>query len=233
MRMLTLPLLLATLAATAADPDKMLVVVHSSSAVVAQYVCNGDEFAGSTGIVVGSEVRSSGVFRWHVVGGKAPYTILKDNWDGVNRCITVQDAEGRIASGCGMIGTQVIKVQVRCNRGPLPADPYTAPTDSSDAKKAHKPAWDPGRSILDTTKYVPPVKAHFTEVDPAVVRTPGPVGPRNEPKPMNAGNPPPTPRNVESLQPARVVPVNPGRTPSGPGPAPRGPVNIGKEQLQR
>lgn len=178
MRTLVLPLLMAALSATAAKPEKMFVVIHTTDKVIVNYVCSDELYDDIDLPVVGTYVRSTGGYDWHVVGGVAPYTIVKNDMRTMSSgCITVMDAEGTVATSCGIIGVRQERRPISCGEdGALLDGPYgLVPNDSTDkARSAWKnqpqeqaiaPSVNPG------VTYVPPVKGPLPTVDP-------PVGPK-------------------------------------------------------
>lgn len=114
MRTAFFPLLALALPAVAADPPGFSVVVHASDQVVARYVCAKDNSIREE-FTLRTELRKEGRFNWHVVGGEAPYTVLNDEMTlGTTRCITVQDANGQVATACAIMGTREEIVEVEC-----------------------------------------------------------------------------------------------------------------------
>ena len=108
-------LLLAVAAAMTAQAKQLQVVVHTTDAHVVRYICQ-ERVALGRDNAVRQVVLSNGRFDWHAVGGVAPYELIdsyKDK-DG-NVCITVRDAKGDIASGCGVIGNIYQEVVVNCS----------------------------------------------------------------------------------------------------------------------
>lgn len=214
MKHLALPLVLAALSATAAKPEKMTVVVHTTDRVVVKFICQAalDQPADTLGIVE----RQAGRFQWHVVGGTAPYTVLKDEVvAGQSRCITVMDAEGRTATACGTVDTQVVLVPVDCVRSiAVDSLPVATPVPA--------PARDPGKGTMK-----PAVKGSGSGT-PA----PRPTGTKRAVKPLRKGTPAPKPNpggvhpvdktfpsernniNAGSGTPGGGMPVRPTDTPS-------------------
>ncbi|MBL8009532.1 MAG: hypothetical protein JNJ64_02905 [Flavobacteriales bacterium] len=137
------------------DPERMTVVVHTVDGKRTIVRCLqpdltlnprpslGEAFEPdhSTWHVAGGHapytpVREPGRITWHVSGGRAPYVLVRDERDlAGNVCITVRDADGREATGCGILGEQVEEVVLNC--GP-PGTRTTAGTGApaGPAKKA-------------------------------------------------------------------------------------------------
>lgn len=112
MRSLLLVLLLSS--ATAASVKGMSVVVYTSDRVVVDYVCTERRALGSRD-AVRRVVQAPGRFNWHVVNGKAPYHVMDQYTDEAgNVCITVMDALGNLASGCGIIAERHVVANVTC-----------------------------------------------------------------------------------------------------------------------
>ena len=194
MHKLTILLLMAALTATASKPKKMFVVIHTTDKVIVNYVCAEESENTADVPVLGSCIKSTGGYMWHVVGGVAPYTVLKNELRTMTSgCITVMDAEGTIATSCGVIGVLQEKLAVDCYaKKDLDDGPYgLVPNDSTDAARV---GWktppvehDPG----DT--YVPPVRGPIPTVDPPV--DPDPITTKPEGRTPRTskgpGNPPP------------------------------------------
>lgn len=246
MRKVILPLFLAALPvfAFASGPAKMLVVVHSTDRVIYEYVCNNNQGAGAEVPVFRTEVRSQGGFSWHVVGGVAPYRVIRNEENTVKGCITVMDAEGQIATGCSMIGLQRTRVAVDC-QGLKQIDdgPYgLAPNDSTDAAHAKwKGETPPSPNVVDVFKpldkptppatggdrpddsYHPPVKTPSPDGPPPVDPKPEVVRDRTPFKDMPHTSPRPKPQpHITNTNPRlpSVAPA-PSRSPGNTGTSPR------------
>lgn len=116
MRTLLIPLLLAAVTASAAKPEKMIVVVRTTDKVIVDFTCVGPDGNMGSNALFKSTVADRGQFHWHVVGGTAPYTLVKDETNsGYGGCITVRDANGQEATGCGVIGVVHKLRRVNCN----------------------------------------------------------------------------------------------------------------------
>lgn len=112
MRNLFLMLLMTS--ATAVSANKMAVVVHTSDRVVVDYVCT-DRLNRGQNNAVRHVVQATGRFDWHVSNGKAPYHIVEQERDDAgNVCITVMDAVGNMATGCGIIAERRVVASVNC-----------------------------------------------------------------------------------------------------------------------
>ncbi len=219
MRAIILPLLVAALPSVAAKPEKFFVVVHTTDKVLVKYICNNDANKEDAGTTLRSLWRSNGDFMWHVVGGTAPYTVVSRETDGKGGCITVMDANGNTATGCGVIATQIEKVYMDCDGVQrLKPGPYgIVPNDSTHVPKPYTTEPRP-------ETYVPPVKTPAPEVNPPVHPKPAPdvlrperVGPDGHRPPPRPG---PLPRNV---QPAHVERTSAPNPPPPPRPAPAPP----------
>lgn len=110
-----LSLLFATIASCAVARE-LFVVVHTSDALVVQYYCGDPESTSGAQPVLPVRVQSSpGSFQWHAVGGLAPYTAIRTERAGEGTyCVTVIDAAGNVATGCGVIQTFVQRKNVSC-----------------------------------------------------------------------------------------------------------------------
>lgn len=215
MRTLLFPLLMTALTAAASGPEKMTVVVRTTDRVVVDFACVGPAGNYAYTDLFKREVVEPGKFAWHVVGGTAPYTVLKnDIRAGQGGCITVQDANGQVATSCGVIQEVHEIRRVNCNlydREQQENSIYAVPPSKADTcKKDHKPC-------PPTT--APPVKPHADPTlnphrtktassgDP-VMRLPIVRGPITTPVPPPVPNGPPKP------------PVKPGPVGRVPGPSP-------------
>ena len=175
MRTLTIPLLMAALTATASKPEKMFVVIHTTDRVIVNYVCVDKINNEADNPVLGSYIKASGGYDWHVVGGVAPYTIVKNEMQSMNSgCITVMDAEGTIATSCGIIGVRQEQQQINCQRkdDKLDFGPYgLVPNDSTDKARVGwktKPDTNTPGVLGPKDTYVPPVRGPLPTVDPPV-----------------------------------------------------------------
>ena len=130
MRKLILPLLIVTVPAFATG--KLFVVVHTTDAIVRNYVCSNGLDGTDNGILVGSAMASSGSFIWHAVGGVAPYRVISPVNSAMGGCITVMDAEGETATGCGTVKVKRINIPVNCENG---NQPLPAPAKAKEVKK--------------------------------------------------------------------------------------------------
>lgn len=206
MRKFTPLLLMAALTATASKPEKMFVVIHTTDKVIVNYVCVDKINNEADNPVLGSYIKAAGGYDWHVVGGVAPYTIVKNEMKSMNGgCITVMDAEGTIATSCGIVGVRQERQEINCQRkdDKLDYGPYgLVPNDSTDKArvgwKTKPEAKTPGvPTPIDT--YVPPTRGPLPPVDPPVDpkppinvkpegRTPSPSRRPSDPPPVNHGD---------------------------------------------
>ena len=234
MRTLTLPLLMAALTATASEPGKMIVVVHTSDMVILNYVCFNNTVNEADNPVLGSCIKSTGGYNWHVTGGVAPYTIVTNEMRTMSGgCITVMDAEGTMATGCGVIGVQQERLAVNCSGTDQTLDDGTfglVPNDSTDMARS---AWktEPGRKPVvervPVDAYVPPVRTPLPSVDPPVDpgtsktakqldrRTPSTTKGPNHPPPVNRNSVLPSSKSPEAGtgNAPKSMGVQPSRTP--------------------
>lgn len=98
-------------------PERMTVVVHTTDArrTVRRCLRTQDPPIGFPAI---AEEVEPGRITWHVSGGRAPFVLVRDERDLVgNVCITVRDADGREATGCGVVAEQLQEVYVDCTMG--------------------------------------------------------------------------------------------------------------------
>lgn len=125
------------------------VVVHTTDRVVINYYCGEFDPNSAINHILRHEVRAEGGATWHVQGGVAPYTILRNELDKVGAgCISVMDAEGRTATSCGVIGERVENVQVPClwyqqdtlNQAPVMAPGKDTGSQGISDHSAAKPA---------------------------------------------------------------------------------------------
>jgi hypothetical protein len=97
----------------------MFVVVHTIDGLVVNYRCvDFDPGMNNEGVATRSVVRSRGHVSWHVVGGVPPYTVIRNEVGSTGSvCVTVIDAAGNVASGCGVVGMITRDVEVNCGFG--------------------------------------------------------------------------------------------------------------------
>lgn len=193
MRILTFPLMLAALPALATGPEKFFVVIHAQDKVVTQYVCTRSHLSGED-LVVRTKVTQQGSFNWHVVGGTAPYTVVKDQGTDPKGCITIMDATGETATACASYTTRTETVMIDCPWDRPDSLTYgLVPDKFTDAQRAmgNDNAARPGG------QYVPPVKT-------GSVTTPDP--PHDPRKPED--------RALQQRE--RVTPPRPAPPPVGP-----------------
>lgn len=99
------------------DPERMTVVLRTVDGKRTVQRCMQSNLTPAQ-LPSGSNVVEPGRVTWHVNGGRAPYTLVRDERDlAGNVCITLRDADGREATGCGIIGVQDETVLVDCARG--------------------------------------------------------------------------------------------------------------------
>lgn len=116
MRTLLIPLMMVAVTATAAKPGKMFVIVRTTDKVIVDFTCVGPDGNIGDNTLLKSMVAENGQFNWHVVGGTAPFTVVKDDTGaGYGGCITVRDANGQEATGCGVVGVVHKLRRVNCN----------------------------------------------------------------------------------------------------------------------
>ena len=119
--MRTLLLLLASATTGLCSANRLQVVVYTSDQHIVQYVCS-DRLALNPERAFRNVVVAAGRVSWHPTGGCAPYELLDNHRDELgNVCITVRDAKGDIAIGCGLIATFYQTVNVPCPAQPVPA----------------------------------------------------------------------------------------------------------------
>lgn len=101
----------------------MFVVVYTSDGLVVNYRCsNLDPGVNNEAVATRRVVRSQGRVSWHVVGGVPPYTVLRNGIGaGGSVCVTVIDAAGSVATGCGVVQVLTQEVSVNCALGDAPA----------------------------------------------------------------------------------------------------------------
>lgn len=99
-----------------ASARTMFVVVYTSDGLVVNYRCmNVDPGVNNEAVATRRVVRDQGRVSWHVVGGVPPYTVLRNEMGaGGSVCVTVIDAAGNVASGCGVVGVVTRDVMVNC-----------------------------------------------------------------------------------------------------------------------
>jgi hypothetical protein len=220
MRTLMIPLALVVMPAFAVRPtNSLFVVVHSIDRVVADYVCSG-QFAGTSpdALAFRSVVLSQGSMTWHATGGTAPYRVISDVSNGGGECITVMDADGNTASGCGSINEVHVRRSVDCDSLMESSSSFTY----GPQKKRQRP-----RMPLSVGSPVPgpgPTPGPTT-VDPKapgrVPPPPPPPSPTPGPDPKTPGRVPPPPSPTPGPDPKKPDHVTPV---SSPGPGGRPPV---------
>lgn len=147
--------------AGASGPAKLTVVVHTDDQVVLNYIC--PDRANAVPNVVATEVQSPGRFLWHVVGGVAPYTMLGDErMPGGSRCIMVQDAEGNVASGCGVVEVRVMKQWTKCSDRHFQDDKRVSGIAPKIPRTRPGPAFSPGPRYRRPQRMGPPRPASLT-----------------------------------------------------------------------
>jgi hypothetical protein len=219
-------LFLAAMTASAAKPEKMVVVVRTQDQVITDYVCS-EQYRLTTGrAVIGTQVTRKGGMEWHVVGGTPPYRVIRDESDVAgkgDRCITVMDANGQVAQGCGVVGVQRLTAVVDCDMGPdhgLDDPPHVkAPGNEVDASDT--------TGYTDTTvvHHDRPFKARLYNPEPGMryeppVKWPGSVEPVTDGKTGTDSKP-----TLPNYKPDRTPgPVTPHDPVDHPAPAPRNPV---------
>lgn len=107
--------------ATIAPGGRMFVIMHTSDRVVVDYVCM-DRLVLGEGGAIRRVVQKEGGYTWNVVGGVAPYQVIMDDQHLYGSvCITVIDAIGNMARGCGTIELRrhIEEVGCTCNEGAL------------------------------------------------------------------------------------------------------------------
>ena len=148
-------LLLLLAASSSTFGNKLFVVVHIVDGVVMKYVCPqriemGDPRA------VREVVRQEPFITWHATGGVRPYTLLSQRTDRAgNICITVMDAAGQIATGCGIMSTWIYTSQTNCPDLP-----------SEETHVVYKSPEDCDRTIVRATRdpvAPPPVRRPIME----------------------------------------------------------------------
>ena len=151
--MRTFIVLLVLFFAMEVSARNLFVVVYTSDGLVVNYRCaNQDPGVNNDAVTVRRVVRSHGRLSWHAVGGMAPYTVIKQERDaGGMVCITVIDAAGNVATGCGVVQVLTTEVAVNCALGEVPEGTLfeypQEPKDEPEAK-VDKPA-PPRRPLSD------------------------------------------------------------------------------------
>lgn len=209
MRTTFLFLAVVSIPAMAADPSNFAVVVHSTDRVIARYLCDQDPT--QQPFVYKTVVRKEGTFRWHVVGGVAPYTILKDVMKpGNTRCITVMDAEGQVATACKVMNTQEILIREGCGELEKLDFPWMGitPDSLSDSRRGKEfngqgvqmsevEAKKTSDGVLGPQGYKPPVKqVSDPAVPPSVKPDLSRVKPEKQREGANTRPVPPQPKTV-------------------------------------
>ncbi len=122
--MRTLIALLLLSVGSHASARTMFVVVYTSDGLVVNYRCmNVDPGVNNEAVATRRVVRDQGRVSWHVVGGVPPYTVLRNEMGaGGSVCVTVIDAAGNVASGCGVVGVVTRDVMVNCITGESTTD---------------------------------------------------------------------------------------------------------------
>lgn len=108
-------LLFATIASCAVARE-LFVVVHTSDAMVVEYYCGDPQptIDVQEQLPVWVQI-AHGDFQWHAIGGLAPYTAIRTERAGVGTyCVTVVDAAGNVATGCGVVQTFTQRKLVSC-----------------------------------------------------------------------------------------------------------------------
>ncbi len=134
--MRTVTLLLLVAAPFAASANKLFVVLHTTDAVIVDYVCPQRLDLGSDNAVRRIVVQQ-GYLTWHATGGVRPYQVLSEETDHVgNVCITVMDAAGQIATGCGIMSTWHYTKQVNCSSLPCDSAKVQYPSKETTCDRA-------------------------------------------------------------------------------------------------
>jgi hypothetical protein len=108
-------LLVVMCAGTSLVARDLFVVVHTTDAVVDRFVRTRGSNTVENGATERTVVRRAGSVDWHAVGGRAPYTVINHarSADGTV-CVTVIDADGAVATGCGVMQVQTQVVVIPC-----------------------------------------------------------------------------------------------------------------------
>jgi len=195
MRTVLIPLLLVALPALAIKPKRALfVVVHTVDRVTVDYVCS-KQFSETdpNALVFKTQLMSQGAFTWHVTGGTAPYRVINSTESYLGGCVTVVDADGDTASGCGSINQVRVRRNVDCENA----------LDSSQTTFIIPHALPVQKIPLSFSNPVP---------DPAPGPTPGPG--KVDPRGPGKVSPPPPPRTPGP------APRKPDHVTPAPGPSP-------------
>jgi hypothetical protein len=127
---------------TAAMGRDLFVVVHTTDALVEQFVCENGGVGPNNALPIRSVVRNPGGVNWHAVGGRAPYTVIRHNTDARGTvCVTLIDADGQVATSCGVVQSRVQVVQVDCERydaTPVPAQIKRPTTTTKERAQYHR-----------------------------------------------------------------------------------------------
>ncbi len=221
----------------------MQVVVRTTDRVVVNYICTDAAVEQGITPVFRTFTRSNGNLDWHVVGGQAPFKVVKyDVLPNSGGCITVMDASGQTATGCGTIGEHAEFARVDCNTEPEEDTTVYRPAPTGNesfnypvgGRKPLGPDQIPvgpdakGTDPVDPTgagpnDYRPPVKSPSPN---GPVPPVGPVVPVKDPvhTPRPNDNPQPGPKPRPTQQPAPVHHprlVSPPVRPTTTAPAPR------------
>ncbi len=130
---------------------ELFVVVYTSDAKVVEYYCGEPE--PTQGVQERLPVRvqiAHGGFQWHAVGGLAPYTAIRTERSGVGTyCVTVIDAAGNVATGCGVVQTFTQRKMVSCRtwQDSIPGQLVTMPVPKEEAMDGSKPRVTTGRTV--------------------------------------------------------------------------------------
>lgn len=211
MRILMIPLLLAALPVMAVNPDKLFVIVHTTDRVVVDYTCSSFlSESDPAAPVFKSVVQSQGSFTWHATGGKAPYRLIRDIDSNGGDCVTVMDADGNTATGCGSIKEVHVRRNVNCESGPDSSRftfiaPHAFQAQPILRSVGHPvPGPVPGPTPVDPKNPgrlpPPPPPPHTPGPDP---KKPDHVTPVRDPSP--GVHPPDRPHKNPSRQPVRSI----------------------------
>jgi hypothetical protein len=159
---------------TTAESSEFHVVVRTTDRQVRNYVCVPRRSLAKPGVhdenlIIRTEVIVPGSFKWHIVGGTGPYAVVSVDKPVVGTvCVTVKDATGRMAQGCGVIQSFTEQVAVNC--------PSTADPDSTWQKRYRSVS---GPDQFPDKPKVPETNPSRPEVDSSSVNPPGPDPRRN------------------------------------------------------
>ena len=224
MRTLLIPLALVALPAFAVKPtNSLFVIVHTVDRVVADYYCSG-QFAevSPDAVLIRSTVLSQGSFTWHATGGTAPYKVIRDVLADGGECITVMDADGNTASGCGSINEVHSRRFVDCSAVPDTSSIRYAPLKNLETPSVPISVGHPVPGPTPTPGPDPTVdpKNPGQQPPPPPPPTPGPrpkdpdhLKPVSDPTPPPA--PPVGPNNTLNRPPVRRITPAPGPTSHG------------------